>query len=136
MANALAPLVEDKLQRAARRLGTANPVPLMKGLLERTFTLPQGDPRYANNALTPHAAPFEPSFSALEAGSLRFNLQPLEPGAAPIDRRDEATREMRRLVSEFFGLEALRWFDERSEPWRGSCMSWRRGCHWFAHMGT
>jgi len=26
---------------------------------------------------------------------------------------------MRRLVNTFFGREALRWFDERSEPWRG-----------------
>ena len=32
---------------------------------------------------------------------------------------DEATREMRRLVGSFADREALHWFDERSEPWRG-----------------
>ena len=26
---------------------------------------------------------------------------------------------MRRLIGEHFGREALRWFDERCEPWRG-----------------
>jgi hypothetical protein len=36
-----------------------------------------------------------------------------------MDRRDEATREMRRLVRDLFGREALGWFDRRSEPWRG-----------------
>ena len=34
-------------------------------------------------------------------------------------RRDEATREMRRLVNDAFGREALRWFDAASEEWRG-----------------
>jgi hypothetical protein len=28
----------------------------MEGLIQRTFTLPQGDPRYAMNALTPGGA--------------------------------------------------------------------------------
>ena len=119
MAQALASRVADRLRRAAGLLGTENPVPSLMGLLNRTFTLPQGDPRYAANALTPGAAPFEPSYSALEPDKLRFNMQPLGPEASGIDRRDEATREMRRLVSAFFGREALRWFDERSEPWRG-----------------
>jgi hypothetical protein len=119
MPQALAPLVASQLRRAARRLGTADPVPTVKGLLDRTFTLPPGDPRYANNALAPGAAPYEPSFSALHSNALRFNLQPLEPGASGQDRRDEATREMRRLVGDFFGREALLWFDERSEPYRG-----------------
>jgi hypothetical protein len=118
MANALAPRVFERLRRAAAKLGTPAPVEL-QGLINRTFTLPQGDPRYAANALTPGAAPLEPSYSELEPGKLRFNVQPLEPGASGVDRRDEATREMRHLVSTFFGREALRWFDERSEPWRG-----------------
>jgi hypothetical protein len=37
-----------------------------------------------------------------------------------MDRRDEATREMRRLVRHFFGKDALHWFDEKSEDWRGA----------------
>ena len=119
MAKSLAGQVAARLHRAAARLGTADPVPTMGGLLERTFTLPQGDPRYAQNALTPGAAPIEPSYSELEADKLRVNLQPLGPEASGVDRRDEATREMRRLVGTFFGRDALRWFDTRSESWRG-----------------
>jgi len=38
----------------------------------------------------------------------------------PLDRRDEATHEMRRLVRDFFGREALHWFDETSVEWRES----------------
>ena len=118
MAQALASRVANILSRAANKLGTADPVPSLGGLLNRTFALPQGDPCYAINALTPGCAPFEPS-SDLQPGQLRFNIQPLGPDASGVDRRDESTREMRRLVSTFFGREALRWFDERSEPWRG-----------------
>jgi hypothetical protein len=110
--------VADRLQRAAHKLGTANPVPTVRDLIDRTFALPEGDPRYARNTLTPGAAPLEPSFSELQPQTLRFNLEPLGPQASGIDRRDESTREMRRLVNDFFGREALRWFDARSEPWR------------------
>jgi len=111
--------VGRRLQSAAQQLGTADPVAPIEGLIRRTFSLPEGDPRYANNALTPMAAPIEPSFSEIAPATLRFTIEPLGPGASGIDRRDEATREMRRLVSGFFGRDALRWFDERSEPWRG-----------------
>lgn len=107
------------LMAAAHRLGTADPVTPIQGLISRTFCLPEGDPRYGNNALTPMAAPFEPSFSELQPGMLRFTIEPLGPGATGVDRRDEATREMRRLVGSYFGREALHWFDSRSEAWRG-----------------
>jgi hypothetical protein len=85
--------------------------------------LPAGAAAYGNNILTPGAAPFEPSFSEREPGSLRFTLSPLEPNAPPSARRGEATHEMRRLVSPAFGGDALRWFDKRSEEWRaiGAC---------------
>jgi hypothetical protein len=107
------------LQQASRRLGTVNPVQAVKPLLDRTFALPEGDRRYAGNALTPGAAPFEPSFSELQPGVLRFTLEPLGPDASTIERRDEATREMRRLVQHLANRDALRWFDQRSEAWRG-----------------
>ncbi|MBN3760740.1 hypothetical protein [Burkholderia sp. Ac-20365] len=118
-AQPLAAKVERRLLAAAQRLGTADPVAPIQGLIERTFPLPDGDERYGNNALTPMSAPIEPNFSELQPGSLRFTIEPLGPGASGADRRDEATREMRRLVGSFFGRDALRWFDERSEAWRG-----------------
>jgi len=111
--------VGRRLSVAAQKLGTANPLGLIKPLLDRTFSLPEGDSRYAGNALTPGAAPFEPSYSELEPQVLRFTVEPLEPSASGLDRRDEATREMRRLVK-LFGPDALHWFDERSEEWRSS----------------
>ena len=70
----------------------------MKDLLERTFALPPGDPRYAHNALTPGAAPFEPSYSELQPGALRFNIQPLGPEASGMDRRDESIAALRESV--------------------------------------
>jgi hypothetical protein len=115
----LAAKVGRRLLAAAHRLGTADPVAPIQGLITRTFSLPAGDPRYGDNALTPRAAPIEPSFSEAQPGTLRFTIEPLGPGASGVDRRDEATREMRRLVSGYFGRDALHWFDERSEPWRG-----------------
>lgn len=108
-----------RLESAARQLGTASPVPYIEPLLQRTFPLPVGDPRYGANALTPGAAPLELSFSELEPGHLRFTVEPLGPQEAPVARRDEATRETRRLVGPLFGDAALRWFDQRSEDWRG-----------------
>ncbi len=111
--------VGKRLMAAAQRLGTADPVAPISGLISRTFSLPEGDPRYGENALTPMAAPFEPSFSEQQPGMLRFTIEPLGPGATGIDRRDEATREMRRLVASYFGRDALHWFDQRSEAWRG-----------------
>ncbi|MEA2732925.1 MAG: hypothetical protein QOF70_7400, partial [Acetobacteraceae bacterium] len=111
--------IARRLQQAAQSLGTVNPLPAIGGLLERTFPLPEGDRRYAENALTPGAAPFEPSFSELQPGVLRFTVEPLAPDASGVDRRDEGTREMRRLVGDQYGRDALRWFDGRSEAWRG-----------------
>jgi hypothetical protein len=105
---------------AANKLHTADPTRVIKPLIDKTFSLPAGGPRYAANCLTPGAAPLEPSFSELEPRVLRFTLEPLGPAAGPVDRRDEATREMRRLVRNFFGRDALHWFDETSEEWRDS----------------
>jgi hypothetical protein len=112
--------VAQRLSKAAHWLHTADPSPVIRPLLDKTFSLPEGDPRYANNALTPGAAPLEPSFSELEPRVLRFTVEPLGPDAGAVDRRDEATREMRRLVRDFFGRDALHWFDESSEEWRDS----------------
>jgi hypothetical protein len=111
--------IKIRLMSAARSLGTADPVQPVRRLIDSTFSLPEGDPRYANNALTPMAAPIEPSFSEFQPNVLRFTIEPLGPEASGIDRRNEATREMRRLVGENFGHQALHWFDRQSEAWRG-----------------
>jgi hypothetical protein len=116
----MADVVAGRLRAAAGRLGASDPLPYVKPLLYRSFPLPAGDAKYAQNALTPGAAPCEPSYSEREPDNLQFTIEPLEPGAPPISRRDEATREMRRLVGPLFGPEALRWLDARNEDFRGA----------------
>lgn len=111
--------IKSRLGTAARELRTVNPTPFMARMLDETFRLPAGDPRYARNALAPGAAPIEPKFGTAHPRALSFSLEPLGPEASGVDRRDTATREMRRMVSESFGGEALRWFDKSSEPYRG-----------------
>jgi hypothetical protein len=130
----VADIVKHKVQMAASRLGTASPLGYVGGLIDRSFPLPAGSPEYGQNHLTPGAVPFEPSFSEREPDTLRFSIVPLAPGSSPGCRRDEATREMRRLVGSFFGHEALRWFDTRSEEWRGLAPSGR--LHFGAWFGT
>jgi hypothetical protein len=125
-------LVERSLRSASQSLGTRDPLPYVGGLIERTFYGPDNDVAYAQNALTPGTVPYEPSFSETEPDLLRFTIEPLGPSAPPVARRDEATREMRRLISPLFGRDALRWFDSRSEEWRGfGGLSWMNYGAWF-----
>src|SRR3990167_5547212 len=125
-------LVRRSLRSASQALGTSDPLPYVDGLIERTFYGQDDDVGYAQNALTPGAVPYEPSFSETEPDTLRFTIEPLGPHASPVARRDEATREMRRLVSPLFGRDALRWFDSRSEEWRGfGGLSWMNYGAWF-----
>ena len=124
--------VTNRLRHAAQALGVRDPLPLMQPLIDRTFYLRGNDPAYADNRLTPGAVPFEPSFSEAEPNQLRFTIEPLGPGASPVSRRDEATREMRRLVGPLFGNDALRWFDSQSEEWRGfGGLGWMHYGAWF-----
>lgn len=125
-------LVERSLRSASHALGTRDPLPYIGGLIDRTFYGSDNDVAYAQNALTPGAVPYEPSFSETEPNMLRFTIEPLGPNAPPVARRDEATREMRRLISPLFGRDALRWFDSRSEEWRGfGGSSWMNYGAWF-----
>lgn len=132
-APALSVTVKRLVSAAARRLGAADPLPWVGGLLDRTFPLPAGSEEYAHNHLTPGAAPLEPSYSEREPGCLRFTVSPLEPDASPAARRGEATREARRLIRAWFDSAALRWFDRRSEEWRGAGRSRLRFGAW---LGT
>jgi hypothetical protein len=125
-------LVRQSLQQASHRLGVASPLAYMGPLIDRSFERPQDDTAYAYNTLTPGAVAYEPSFSETEPDTLRFTIEPLGPDAPPVARRDEATREMRRLIAPIFGSEALRWFDARSEQWRGmSGLGWMKFGAWF-----
>ncbi len=115
----MATRIKQKMGHAAHTMGVVDPTPYVGELLERSFHMPVGDPRYAANTLTPGAVPVEPSYSEMEPQVLRFTIEPVGAGTSPSTRRDEATREMRRLVGPEFGRDALRWFDGRSEEWRG-----------------
>lgn len=124
--------VKQSLAMASRALGVKSPLPYVTPLIDRSFSRPEDDLAYGDNSLTPGAVPFEPSFSESEPDTLRFTIEPLGPGASPLARRDEATREMRRLIAPIFGHDALRWFDSRSEEWRGmSGLGWMRYGAWF-----
>lgn len=111
--------LQGKLARVANALGSSDAYTPLRDLLMRTFPYPEDDPRYRSNALMPMAPPFEPSFSESQPNALRYTIEPLPPEASPIDRRDESTREMRRLVHNFMGPDKLYWFDQASEPYRG-----------------
>src|SRR5262249_15034066 len=115
-----AEVAKRRLSIAALRLGTADPVPGLNGILDRSFDLPLGDPRYGSNALTPGCLPLEHSFNEMQAKTLRLDFEPLGPQASPLARRHEASREMRRLVHQNFGKPALLWFDQVSELYRGA----------------
>jgi hypothetical protein len=130
----MAAKIKKTVEAAARALGTSSPLGYVGRLIDETFALPEGDPQYASNTLSPGAVPFEPSFSEQEPNSLRFTIEPLGPGSSPVLRRDESTREMRRLVGSNFGNGALRWFDQNSEEWRG--WNGRARLHYGAWFGT
>lgn len=118
-AQPLSTQVKQRLETAARSLRATNPTPFMARLIDDTFPLPAGDRSYAHNALAPGSIPLESQFGANRPGTLAFNLEPLGPGASGADRRDTATREMRRMVHDSFGSGALHWVDAMSEPFRG-----------------
>ena len=124
--------VKQSLRQASQALGVRDPLPIVGPMIDRTFYRPDDDLAYAENRLTPGAVPFEPSFSEAEPDTLRFTIEPLGPGASAVDRRNEATNEMRRLIGPLFGRDALSWFDARSEERRGfGGLGWMSYGAWF-----
>ena len=115
-----ADIARYRLAQVSRRLGTKNPVEQLGPLLDRSFELPPGDPRYGNNALLPGHLPLEHSFAETAQNALRLDVEPLGPLITPHGRVHEVSRETRKLIHANYGGEALRWFDERTEPFRGS----------------
>ncbi|WP_428267249.1 hypothetical protein [Haliangium sp.] len=118
-------IVRRRLGIAARRLDTMDPSQAIGDLIDRSFPLPAGDPRYGDNSLAPGDLAIQPSFSELDKDNLRLALEPLGPRVTPLARRNETSREVRRLVSACYGGDALRWYDRRSEDWRGSAIDGR-----------
>jgi hypothetical protein len=120
MSQEMSKVVRDTLQKAAGQLGTVDPGPYMGDAFEEAFDLPQGDYRYRNNTLSPGAAPLETSFSESEPYGLRFTMEPLGPHGSPGMKRQETSRQVRRLVGPMFGSNALYWFDRVSEDFRSA----------------
>ena len=114
--------IKHRLHKAAQVLETQNPLPYVGQAMDRWFFRPLEEESYGKNMLTPFAVPFEPSYSESEPKSLRFTVEPV-PDSPPTTKRDEASREVRRLISPSFGRDALYWFDQRSEEWRGMAPS-------------
>lgn len=123
-----------RLGIAARRLGTHNPADFIGSIIDRSFERPIGDPHYGSNALVPGSFPLEQSFSELSNRSLRLAMQPLGANATPLSRRNETSREVRRLINQNYGSKALKWYDHRSETWRGSDIDGR--AQFGAWLGT
>lgn len=120
MTEPMSKVVRSTLSRAANSIGTVDPGTYVGRALDEAFDLPQGDRRYAGNALTPDAVPLEPSFTESEPYGLRFTMDPLGPHGSPGVKRQEASRIMRGLVGPMFGRNALYWFDRTSEDHRGA----------------
>lgn len=118
-------VIKHRLRTAARRLGARDPLESLGGVIERSFDLPLGDPRYGNNSLAPGFLPIEHSFSELTPQALRLDMELAGPTASPFSRREETSREVRRIVHQHYGRPALRFFDERSEGWRTGSISGR-----------
>jgi hypothetical protein len=115
------------LRGAAFRLGAADPTAVrgVSNALEESFTLPLGDPGYLERP------PLRPNFAEERSGQLNFALAPLGLHASPRDRADAATRSMEDIVGTYFGHDARRWLDGRSEPVRHG-----RSMRWGAELGT
>lgn len=96
------PAVHDlraRVTSAALGLGVADP---MQGricdLFQRTFARPAGDSAYRTNRLQPGALPLEWSFSEVDPGALRIELQPFDPHLAPEERLQHAITALLQLV--------------------------------------
>lgn len=96
------PAVHDlraRLKSAALGLGVADPMHgEMCDVFQRTFARPVGDPAYRANRLQPGALPLEWSFSEVDPGALRIELQPFDPELAPEERLRRANMALMQLA--------------------------------------
>ena len=134
MTQPMSHVVRHRLAHAAHNLGTVDPSAYLGRAFDEAFDLPQGDGRYGMNSLSPGAAPLETSFSEAEPYGLRFTMEPLGPHGTPGMKRQEASRQVRRLIGPMFGNDALYWFDRTSEEHRGNTGG--AGLHFGAWMGA
>ena len=111
----------DGCSRPPHALGTADPsAPLSGTARSAPSRCPRAIRATRDNALTPvRGAARAELFGAAAATCSRFNLEPLGPEAVGVDRRDEATREMRRLVGTTSAARRCAGSTSASEAWRG-----------------
>jgi hypothetical protein len=118
-----ADVVKHRLGIAARRLGTADPTPVLGRLIDDSFRLPLGDPRYRQNLFTPGHLPLEHSYSERAGQCLRLDMEPCGSDVSPLTRSQETSRLARSLVKSHYGDQALHWFDRHSEHFRRANLS-------------
>ncbi len=109
------------LAAAAGRLGAADPSPVLGEVLDCSFPLPAGDPRYARNALAPGFLPFEFSFSERAPGTLRFDFEPMHPRATAAQRLAQSEHALRSVIKRHFGAAARSRFDLLAGDCRAAC---------------
>jgi hypothetical protein len=98
--------VKEHFSLVSRRLGSADPVPLVGDLLEAGLPLPLHDPRYLHNRLIPGVFPLEYSFSDVSSSAFRFTAQ-MFPLADPGERRHRTTVAVTTLLRRAFGPSAV-----------------------------
>ncbi len=104
------------LSTASRHLMTPDPTAdrVVSAALDRSLDWPIGDHRLAPLA----QRSFEPNFSETSGRALSFQVRPFGQDCSADDQREITNDTMRGLIHEHFGIEPLRWYDQRSEPVR------------------
>jgi hypothetical protein len=93
--------LRTRLTSAALELGVADPMHgEMFDVFQRTFARPVRDPAYKTNRIQPGALPLEWSFSEIDPGALRIELQPFDPTLTPMERLRLAVASLLNLVEE------------------------------------
>jgi hypothetical protein len=107
------------LRSASRHLRTVDPSQELGNILDDALSLPAGHSAYRQFGMNQEAPLFEPHYNESAGDTLSLAVSPLGPTATPADRAEGTTEAMRHLVGKFFGREAMRWLDSRTEPVRG-----------------
>jgi len=111
-----------RLTGAALGLGVADP---MRGgmcdVFQRTFARPASDSAYRINRLQPGALPLEWSFSEVDPGALRIELQPFDPLLTPEERLRQVAAVLLHLVEEHEDTALVSQLESMLAPDLGKC---------------